>query len=90
MFNMIKKLDKFLKEVSKLSANEQKILTNLNYFQVEVLKQINENKIKKISKLISLSREHSRAQKYRYINELIKLKICQINKHGLLEIKKNH
>lgn len=87
---MIKKLDKFLKEVSKLSANEQKILTNLNYFQVEVLKQINENKIKKISKLISLSEEHSRAQKYRYINELIKLKICQINKHGLLEIKKNH
>lgn len=87
---MIKKLDKFLKEVSKLSANEQKILTNLNYFQVEVLKQINENKIKKISKLISLSGEHSRAQKYRYINELIKLKICQINKHGLLEIKKNH
>jgi hypothetical protein len=87
---MIKKLDKFLKEVSKLSANEQKILTNLNYFQVEVLKQINENKIKKISELISLSREHSRAQKYRYINELIKLKICQINKYGLLEIKKNH
>ena len=87
---MIKKLDKFLKEVSKLSSNEQKILTNLNYFQVEVLKQINENKIKKISKLILLSREHSRAQKYRYINELIKLKICQISKHGLLEIKKNH
>jgi len=87
---MIKKLDKFLKEVSKLSLNEQKILTNLNYFQVEVLKQLNKRKIEKISKLILLSKEHSRAQKYRYINELIKLKICQVNKYGLLEIKRNH
>jgi len=87
---MIKKLDKFLKEISKLSLNEQKILTNLNYFQVEVLKQLNKNKVEKISKLISFSKECSRAQRYRYINELIKLKICQLNKYGLLEIKKNH
>jgi len=74
---MIKKIILILNELEKLSDKDQKIFSSLSNYQLKVLNYLKKKKIEKVSTLISLKDESSRAQKYRFINQLINKKICK-------------
>ena len=83
---MDKKIIKFFDEISKLSKKQQKTVSDLSYFQYQVISYLRQTKKDKIVNLINLDKKTSRAQKYRYIKHLIKTGLCKTDKLGFITL----
>ena len=78
------KLLKFLSEIEKLDFKNLQFIFDLNKFQFDVLLYLKKNQKCTMRFLIEkISKEFSRAQKYRLIDDLISKKICKKNKQYL-------
>ena len=60
---MDKKIIKFFDEISKLSKKQQKTVSDLSYFQYQVISYLRQTKKDKIVNLINLDKKTSRAQR---------------------------
>ena len=83
---MDKKIIKFFDEISKLSKKQQKTVSDLSYFQYQVISYLRQEKKDKIVNLINLDKKTSRAQRYRYIKHLIKTGLCKTDKLGFITL----
>ena len=73
----MKKLVKVLGEISKLPSIDKKLILDLNTFQLEVLSKITKEKKICTSDLLKSESSYSKAQKYRYLKDLVEKKLCK-------------
>ena len=73
---------KILIEIDKLPVLEKKSLLKINTYQLEVLSKINKKKKIITSELLKSQTSYSKAQKYRYLKQLVTLGLCR-KKHNL-------
>ena len=73
---------KVLIEIEKLPVLDKKNLLKINTYQLEVLSKINKKKEVITSDLLKYQTSYSKAQKYRYLKQLIDLGLCK-KKHNL-------
>jgi predicted transcriptional regulator len=73
---------KVLIEIEKLPVLDKKNLLKINTYQLEVLSKINKKKEVITSDLLKSQTSYSKAQKYRYLKQLIDLGLCK-KKHNL-------
>ena len=79
MKNIFKKI---LIEIDKLPILDKKSLLKINTYQLEVLSKINKKKEVITSDLLKSQTRYSKAQKYRYLKQLVDLGLCK-KKHNL-------
>ena len=79
MKNIFKKI---LIEIDKLPILDKKNLLKINTYQLEVLSKINKKKEVITSDLLKSQTSYSKAQKYRYLKQLVDLGLCK-KKHNL-------
>ena len=73
---------KVLIEIEKLPVLDKKNLLKINTYQLEVLSKINKKKEVITSDLLKSQTSYSKAQKYRYLKQLVDLGLCK-KKHNL-------
>ena len=73
---------KILIEIDKLPILDKKNLLKINTYQLEVLSKINKKKEVTTSDLLKSLTSYSKAQKYRYLKQLVDLGLCK-KKHNL-------
>ena len=73
---------KILIEIDKLPILDKKSLLKINTYQLEVLSKIYKKKVVITSDLLKSQTSYSKAQKYRYLKQLVKLRLCK-KKHNL-------
>ncbi|MDC1154939.1 hypothetical protein OAT07_01800 [Candidatus Pelagibacter sp.] len=73
---------KILLEINKLPSIDKKTFHNLNTFQLEVLSKIITRKKVVTSALLKSHSKLSKAQKYRYLKELVNKGFCK-KKHNV-------
>ena len=73
---------KILIEIDKLPILDKKSLLKINTYQLEVLSKINKKKEVMTSDILKSQTRNSKAQKYRYLKQLIDLGLCK-KKHNL-------
>ena len=73
---------KILIEIDKLPVLDKKNLLKINTYQLEVLSKINKKKEVMTSDLLKSQTSYSKAQKYRYLKQLVALGLCR-KKHNL-------
>ena len=73
---------KILIEIDKLTILDKKNLLKINTYQLEVLSKINKKKEVITSDLLKSQTSYSKAQKYRYLKQLVDLGLCK-KKHNL-------
>ena len=73
---MNKIFKKILVEIDKLPSVDKKTLLNLNTFQLEILSKIFKKKKITSSEILNSQSAYSKAQKYRYLKQLIDKNIC--------------
>ena len=79
MKNIFKKI---LIEIDKLPVLDKKSLLKIKTYQLEVLSKINKKKKVITSELLMSQTSYSKAQKYRYLKQLVTLGLCR-KKHNL-------
>ena len=79
---MKKIFKKILIEIDKLPILDKKSLLKINTYQLEVLSKINKKKEVITSDLLKSQTRYSKAQKYRYLKQLVDLGLCK-KKHNL-------
>ena len=79
---MEKEFLKVLKEINKLPSLDKKTFHKLNTFQLEALSKIVLKKKVKSSSLLNSQSTLSKAQKYRYLKELVSKGLCK-KRHNL-------
>lgn len=83
---MDKKINKLLDEISKLGNLEIKKLSRLNSYQMMIIKFLKNHGATKVSDLINIKSEFSRAQKYRLILKLINDNFCILENNKTLKL----